>query len=180
MKGILESWLDSADLKNLRCEAAEHNAFKKTACASIAYDNKILLHFGEVDKKWLKGIRLRAPLFIALIDLQAVLDIKTAAKKYQELPLFPGTARDITLVAAPGLTHQDILDTISELKLPILESVELVDVFEDEKVLGKGRRSMTYSISFCNPQRTLKDDEVNQMQEKIRKELQNKLKVELR
>ena len=53
-------------------------------------------------------------------------------------------------------------------------------VYEDEKVLGKGKRSMAYTIMYRHPERTLTDDEVNKIQEKIRQELAQKLGVELR
>ena len=54
------------------------------------------------------------------------------------------------------------------------------DIFEDEKVLGAGRRSLAYSIEYRNPERTLTDDEVNAMQEKIRQALSKQDGVELR
>ena len=58
--------------------------------------------------------------------------------------------------------------------------MELFDIFEDEKVLGAGRKSMAYKVTFRNDQRTLTDEEVNVTFEKLRKRLAADLKVELR
>ena len=44
----------------------------------------------------------------------------------------------------------------------------LFDLFEDEKVLGAGKRSMAYTITYQDPTKTLTDDEVNQLQERLR------------
>ena len=66
------------------------------------------------------------------------------------------------------------------MKLPNVEKIDLFDIYEDEKVLGKDRRSMAYTIMYRHPERTLTDDEVNKIQEKIRQELATKLNVELR
>ena len=56
----------------------------------------------------------------------------------------------------------------------------LFDLFEDEKVLGAGKRSMAYTIPYQDPTKTLTDDEVNQLQERLRQGLVKKLNVELR
>jgi len=61
-----------------------------------------------------------------------------------------------------------------------LEAVRILDIFEDEKVLGKGVRSMAYGLVFRNPERTLKDDEVNGAVEKLRGKLSAELHVTLR
>mgnify|MGYP000867456044 CR=1 FL=1 len=180
LKGLLESWLEARGLHNLRCEAVQHPAFREGACASMSADGKELLVFGEAAPALVKGIRLRFPLFLALGDLAVLESVAAPEKKYCELPQFPGTARDISFVAPSGLTHQKILDTIAAMRLPMLEKVELFDIFADEKVLGAGRHSMSYSLTFCNPERTLTDDEVNKLQERVRRVLAEKLEVELR
>ena len=126
----------------------------------MSADGKELLVFGEAAPALVKGIRLRFPLFLALGDLAVLESVAAPEKKYCELPQFPGTARDISFAAPSGLTHQKILDTIAAMRLPMLEKVELFDIFADEKVLGAGRHSMSYSLTFCNPERTLTDDEV--------------------
>ena len=46
--------------------------------------------------------------------------------------------------------------------------------------MGAGKKSMAYSLTFRNPERTLTDAEVNQGFEKLREKLVNGLKVELR
>ena len=123
---------------------------------------------------------MRNPLFVALIDFDALKQLRGAAIAYQPLPQFPGTARDISFVAPSGLTNQQVIDTVKAMKLPNVEKIDLFDIYEDEKVLGKDRRSMAYTIMYRHPERTLTDDEVNKIQEKIRQELATKLNVELR
>ncbi|MFA6931270.1 MAG: hypothetical protein WCT05_13175, partial [Lentisphaeria bacterium] len=180
LKGLLESWLEARGLRKFRCEAVSHPAFKDGACGKFYVGQTELLVFGEAAAVLVKGIRLRYPLFLALCDLSVLESVASMEKKYQELPQFPGTARDISFVAPSALTHQKIVDTIVGLRLPLLEKVELFDIFEDEKVLGAGRRSMAYSLTFCNPERTMTDEEVNKLQERIRKVLVQELNVELR
>ena len=99
---------------------------------------------------------------------------------YAPLPQFPATARDISLVAPAEITHQDIIDQVRALKLPLLEKIELFDIFTDAKVLGEGRCSRAYSFTFRNMEKTITDEEANALQAKIRNALGALPGVELR
>ena len=180
LKGLLESWLEARGLTCDNCEPATDPAFKEGACASYRLPDGQSLIFGELAPALQKGMRLRYPLFMAFVALTALEVPEGSAKKYVPLAQFPGTTRDISFVAPPGLTHQQIVDCITGMKLPLLDKVELFDIYEDEAQLGPGRRSMAYSLHFSDPERSLRDEEINKLQEKIRSFLASELKVELR
>ena len=180
MKGSIASWLEMRGFSKYRFETADHPAFKNGACGVFVVGGKPIVHIGQANDKLTAGFRLRYPLFLALIDMDALATVQKPTVKYKELPQFPGTSRDITFVAPLELTHQNIVDAIMGMKLPLLKRVELFDIFENEKALGSGRRSLSYSLYFEDPQRTLTDDEVNKLQEKVRNHLATKLNVELK
>ncbi len=182
MKGVVEGFLEAFELGGFtRCEAAEHPAFQKGACARfVARNKKDLVYLGVANASLTKGMRLRSPLLLALIDVEAVAAAPHPSKKYQELPHFPGVERDISFVAPASLTNQQVLDAIKSLKIDKVTQVSVFDLFEDAKVLGEGKRSMAYTITYQDPAKTLTDDEVNQLQEKLRQGLVKKLGVELR
>ena len=73
----------------------------------------------------------------------------------------------------------DIEAAIAKRAKSLLAGLSLFDVYEGEKV-GSGKRSLAYSLKFSAPDRTLTDDEVNQMIEKILGDLNAKLGVTLR
>ena len=102
------------------------------------------------------------------------------AKKFAELPQFPGVERDISFLAPTALTNAKIIDTIKALKIQGVVKAELFDLFDDEKLAATGKRSMAYTVTYQDPQRTLTDEEVNRLQEKLRQGLVAKLGVELR
>ena len=180
LKGILESWLGKRRLPAPAWQPLTAPAFKPGAAAVWECQGKPVVAFGEAAPELVKGIRLRAPLFIALIELGDILAMTPPPLKYAALPQFPATARDISFVAPAELTHQKVLDIITALNLPFVEKIGLFDIFADEKILGKNRGSRAYSITFRNAEKTITDDEANALQEKIRVAIGAIAGVELR
>jgi phenylalanyl-tRNA synthetase beta chain len=71
------------------------------------------------------------------------------------------------------------MEALSAMDVPLLESAELFDIYEDE-ALGADRKSLAYSLTYRSTEGTLTDDEVNEAQEKVRARLVKLLDVELR
>lgn len=180
LKGVLESWFTARRLLNVECVPCSHPAFKSGRAARFTAAGKPLAVFGEVSPELTADMRLQYPLFVAMIELDTVFAAPAAPRKFQALPQFPSTARDISLVAPATVSNKELLDTLRSITSPWLERVELFDVFEDEKTLGKGRRSLAYSLTYRDSRRTLKDEEVNEAHEALKAELARRLPVEYR
>lgn len=180
LKGLLEGWFEARRLLNLSCEPVSHPAFKEGQAAEFQIDGTTLAVMGEVKKTLTKNTRLANPLFMALVELDTLTAAVAAPRAFQPLPQFPATTRDISLVAPDSVTNQDIIAAINNLENPWLVSINVFDLYEDEEQLGSGKRSLAYSLTYRDCTRTLKDEEVNRAHEKIRRQLAQKLPVELR
>jgi phenylalanyl-tRNA synthetase beta chain len=143
-------------------------------------DGRQLAVFGQVNDALTADMRLAHPLFLALVELDRLFATPAAPRRFEPLPQFPATVRDISLVAPGSVSNHQVIEVIRQAKCPWLESVALFDVFEDEAALGKGKRSLAYSLTYRHPDRTLKDEEVNETHETIRGRLAKELPVELR
>lgn len=180
MKGLLEELLSKMKVKDVRFERAEEGIFSKGCCAAVYAGKTLLGIFGKVADSLTKSMRLRYPLFAALIDVEKIISLGKDKIQYQPLPAYPSTSRDVAFIAEKGLEHQSVIDFIMKSGVKNLEKVELFDIFEDEKTLGPGKKSMAYSLTFRDPGKTLTDDEVNKSHEKLRERLASGLKVDLR
>ncbi|MCK5805242.1 MAG: hypothetical protein KAI66_20595, partial [Lentisphaeria bacterium] len=179
IKGMLECWLEARRV-TAECATAEHPAFHKGACAALTVGGVQVAVFGEVCAELTTGLRLKHPLFLAVAQLDALRACETAPMTYQALPPFPAVVRDIALLASASLPCQAVIDTVADMKLPLIERVDLFDIYEDEKTLGAGRKSMAYSITYRDPRQTMTDKKVNKLHERVRSTIQSKLGVELR
>ena len=86
------------------------------------------------------------------------------------------------MFAPETLAHAEILSTIRGAQEPLLGEVALFDLFSgaDAEALGGGRKSLAYSLTYQNRNRTLTHDEVNAAHDRIRERLKSELGVELR
>ena len=82
------------------------------------------------------------------------------------------------MIVGENVPHYKILRAIENPKEPLLESVELFDLFTE--AVEKGRKSLAYRLTYRNQSRTLTNEEVSVVHAKIRERLRNDLGAELR
>ncbi|MBN2450655.1 MAG: phenylalanine--tRNA ligase subunit beta [Lentisphaeria bacterium] len=178
LKGILEGWFAARGLAP-DCRATEHPAFEAGQCAALALGGREVAVLGRVCGDLVADIRLKHPLYLALVEVDAVLAIEMPDRRHRSLPLYPAVARDISFLAGRELTHREVLDAIRALREPLIESAGIFDIYEDD-TLGGNRRSMAYTITYRDPSRTLTDERVNGLQERLRAHLAQTLPITLR
>ncbi len=120
--------------------------------------------------------------FVAEMDLPNEPEATAGAKKFRELQRFPAISRDIALLAPETLSHEEILRVIEGAREPLLAAVELFDLFDGTGSgnIGAGRKSLAYSLTYLDKNRTLTSDEVSAAHDRIRERLKSELGVELR
>ena len=178
--------LDLHDLKGaLEATGLGRVALRRLECAEFALATEVF--FGE-ERQGVAGQLVSAqstgsvPVFVAEIDLPNAFEAAPVARKFRELQRFPSVTRDIALIAPARLSHDEILATINRAKEPLLDAVELFDLFggKDAGNIGAGRKSLAYSLTYLDKNRTLTSDEVSVAHDRIRERLKSELGVELR
>jgi phenylalanyl-tRNA synthetase beta chain len=119
------------------------------------------------------------PVFVAEVHADLLLMHEETATKFREIEKFPSVTRDIAMIVPEETSHQKILRAIEEPREPILESVELFDLFSGGEI-GATRKSLAYRLTYRDRSRTLTGEEVNTAHAKIRERLRRDLGAELR
>lgn len=78
---------------------------------------------------------------------------------------------------AQDFHENDVMEVVREVGSDLVEDVRLVDNFQHPV---SGRKSLCYRINYRSLERTLRNEEVNQLHESVRKQLVEKLGAELR
>ena len=129
-----------------------------------------------------RELDLEAPVMVAEINLKKLASAAGADLKYKELPKFPSSSRDVAMLVSADLAAGIVADFFANHEEPLLESVELFDVFQDPsgEKLPADKKSLAYSISYRSGDRTLEAAEVETAHAKLLDSLKSGLHVEFR
>lgn len=112
------------------------------------------------------------------LDLTQIISMAEEEFAYKPIPKYPAVMRDISLVVDTGVRIGDIIEEISLANEKLVEDVDLLDEYWDEKF--GSRQSLTFRIVFQAEDHTLTDNEVNIEMENIVSILKNKFGLEVR
>lgn len=113
------------------------------------------------------------------LDLNMLLNEVDAEMEYAPLAKYPAVTRDLSLLIDQEIRVGNMMDFIQQVDMKLIENVDLVDWYEDEK-LGDNKKSLTFRIVFRSDERTLTDAEVDRDMSAINKSVIEKFNAELR
>ena len=141
--------------------------------ADIVFDGVRIGYLGEVHPIVCENYKLGEKTYIAVIDLPNVIPFVSFDIKYTGIAKYPAISRDISLVVPRSVLVGEIEDIILENGGINLESFNLFDIYEGDQI-EVGFKSVAYSLTFRNKERTLFDADVNEVMDKILKKLEDK------
>ncbi|GAB6138272.1 phenylalanine--tRNA ligase subunit beta [Halanaerobaculum tunisiense] len=179
LKGILEDYFSSLGVRNLELETTQISYLHPGRTAKVKVNNQEIGYIGELHPDVIENYDLNNRVVVWELDFDLISQVATQKREYNQLPKYPALMRDIALVVNEEATHQQIENIIYEVGGEILESVELFDLYQGEQIPAN-HKSLAYSLQYRVPDRTLTDQEVNQVQSKIETELDNRLEAKIR
>ena len=173
LKGVIEEFLYKVGMKKLPSYNADAGKtfLHPGRQAQIIYEDTVVGYFGEVHPLVQEAYGIAERAYVANIDLGIICDKANFTVKYEGIAKFPSVVRDISLVMDKSLTAGEIEKIIRSESGAILESLELFDIYEGERI-GADKKSMAYSITFRNKEKTLEESEISAVMDKILKGLQ--------
>ncbi|MCA9407161.1 MAG: hypothetical protein KC733_00585, partial [Candidatus Omnitrophica bacterium] len=177
LKGSVENLYSSLGITNLVFQAKEEPFFEKGQSCFI-YQNKtkigsLGLLKENVLAKW--NIKERQCYF-AQMDLEVIYRIEKDIKKFQPIIGYPSIVRDVSLAVKQDVSFQDIKNIIYENCGSLLSDVRFTEEYLGDKI-EFGYRGLVFSLIYQSEERTLKEEEINDVHEKIVQELIQKLAV---
>lgn len=170
MKGVVETLVGALGMaKILEYDPKVEKPFLHPGRkASIKYDGTVIGYLGEVHPACAENYDFKesTKVYVAVLDVPAILPFVTFERIYQGIARFPATGRDISMTVPKDVLAGDIEKMIRQRGGKLLEKLNLFDIYEGEQVQD-GFKSMAYSLSFRASDRTLTDDEINGVMRKI-------------
>lgn len=178
-KGLIESLLAAmgSGAPVVKPEPVAY-AEQRTSVA-IEVDGKVIGTLSLLDRRARKEWRLTEPVAIAELDVAPLLTKANRVRVFHDIPAYPSIARDVAMIVADSVTHEDIVRVMREAAPPELAEIELFDIFRGPAI-GEGRRSVAYSLVYISARRTLTDDEANTYHNNVKSALRKQLSAEIR
>ena len=136
--------------------------------AKLMVGEKCLASVAEVHPSVMTAFDISKRTVIAEVDLELLGALRCKMGHVRALPKFPAVTRDIALVMDEATTVGSVLSSIRKAGGSLLEKAEMFDIYRGTQ-LAEGKKSVAFSLVFRTAERTLSDDDVNPLMQKILK-----------
>lgn len=160
VKGIVDALLAELGVTSYEINRGTEPYFHPGVSAQYVVDGKIIAQYGELHPQVSKNFNLPGKVYMFEIDLEAVLSLTIPPFRYTSFSKFPGTSRDLAIVAPVSVSSGEILSIIKEHGGEYLESASIFDVYEGEHIEA-GYRSLAYNLQFRSMEGTLNDEDID-------------------
>jgi len=176
-KGLVEHLLRAFRLAGVPA-AGRLPGFEPDCHGALAVGGAVVAEFGEVSAAALERYGIEARVFGGVIDLDRLAAVAPPPPLHRPLARFPAVQRDLAFVlgAEQALAAAELEAELARAAGPLLRHVTLFDVFR----FPDGRQSLAWRLVFQAEDRTLTDEEVNAVQERVTRSVTERFGVTLR
>ncbi|MFD1395398.1 phenylalanine--tRNA ligase subunit beta [Kroppenstedtia eburnea] len=179
LKGELELLFQRLGLTGIRYEAVQPEGYHPGRTARMKLEDRVIGLIGQIHPQTAEAHDLE-DVFVFELDLLPVMEaVLGEMLQYRPLPKYPATTRDLALVVDADVPADRLQDLIHATGGEWLRSVTLFDVFTGGRI-GNGKKSVAYSLSYQAEDRTLTDEEVNEVHQAVISTLEKELGATLR
>lgn len=180
IKGVVENVLDALGLYKVKfTRESENLSYHPGKTANVMIGKTKVGTLGEVHPTVTDNYGIDVNCYLAELDLDGLFNYAKIEKSYKPLPKFPAVTRDMALIVDDEILVQEIEDTIRRAGGNLVEKVKLFDIYKGSQI-PDGKKSIAYSIAYRDNKKTLTDNDVNKVHDKILRSLEHKLGAILR
>ncbi len=162
-KGILENLARELALQKVRFrELSAHVAphLQAGRAAEMLVGGETIGWVGEIHPLVAQEFDVEPPVVAFELDVSALIRQRTLARPYVDVPSYPAVLIDQAFVVDEDITHEKMSQVMRSAGGKLLESTALFDVYRDDERVGKGKKSMAYTLVYRANDRTLTGEEV--------------------
>lgn len=186
LKGLVQTLLETLGYQegrvSFRVNDRDTKHFHPYQSAAVYIGKDLFGIFGRIHPAMAKRYDVK-DVVMGEFDLEVILTNPAGKVKYTPISKFPSVARDLAFVVQSDVPVEDIIRSIKKCgklgKENIIRQVEVFDVYAGEHV-ESGKKSIALSITFQSNEKTLNDQDINQIHEKVLAALKQELHAELR
>lgn len=164
LKGIVESLADKLGVQ-LTFERGQMDDLHPGRTAFIMHNGQRIGVMGQLHPSEQKARDLKTTIVMEL-NLAALLNLESEALVYTPVPRYPSMSRDVALVLSKIVEAATIETVIRNAGGKLLKDVRVFDLYEGDK-MEEGKKSVAFSLTYFDPEKTLTDEEVINAHDKV-------------
>jgi phenylalanyl-tRNA synthetase beta chain len=165
LKGKVEAALEGLGLAP-RFVPAERVPFSKGLCLALSVSGRSVGWLGTLAPSALDAAGLKSGTAQYAEWSLTGLDASCLVPAFEQVSRFPSVVRDFSFLAEKRVIWESLKERLSALELSNLKAVHLVDCYEGEGV-PEGQKSWTVSLVFQSPERTLTEEDVAPVAQRV-------------
>jgi len=118
-------------------------------------------------------------IFVFEIDLDKLLSLHPSKMSYKDIPKYPSIIKDVAFIVDKNINSENIEKEIKKAGGRLLTNIAVFDVYVGENIAAN-EKSIAYKLTFQDQTKTLTDDEVMDLFNKIIKSVESKCSAKLR
>nr|BBH90453.1 phenylalanine--tRNA ligase beta subunit [Thermosporothrix sp. COM3] len=188
LKGVIETLLEGLHISEYRFTPTQHPTFHPGRCALLELprkgpDGETIFSpagiLGEVHPVVQQRYDLPHRAYLSEIDLERLFEAVPERIVYQPFSRQQALTRDLAIIVDQQVLAQELQGVIERNGGELLQRVSLFDVYTGDPIPA-GKKNLTYSLVYQSRDRTLKDAEANELQDKIIQALHDQFGAQLR
>jgi phenylalanyl-tRNA synthetase beta chain len=180
LKGMLEELFAFLGIyRTIYVPESDYGVYHPGRCARIMYQDTELGIMGEVHPDVTEKYGIGTRCYCCELAFDQVMKYANTDRLYKPLPKYPAISRDIALLVKEDIYVAELESIIREAGGKLLKSIALFDVYRGKQV-QEGRKSVAFNMKYRADDRTLTDEEVVKVHQKVLDALKEKFDAVLR
>jgi len=180
IKGCIEDLFEALQIKGIKFSRVDDIPYLHPGKASkVSYGEEVFGFLGEVHPQVLGHYEIHGKAYLFEIDFEQIVIHAKEREPFRPLQKFPAIYRDLSVMVDDTLEVGKLREAIWDLKHPFIDEVNLFDVYRGAPI-PEGKKGISYRIRYQANDRTLTDEEVNHIHEKVISLLKEFFRAELR
>lgn len=182
LKGCVENLFNGLMIQNVKFKTDANLPFLHPGkSCGVFVDNEEIGFVGEVHPEVLEKMDLKRSAVVFELDFDFLerLYNNTESTVYKEIPKFPSITRDVAFLVGRDVESGRLHDLVFEENEDLLEKVVVFDVYHGKNI-PDGMKSLALRFTYRSPDKTLTDDEVDKVHNRIAERIVNLTKAKIR
>ena len=167
MKDYFEEVMKNVGFEGFSYKKNENlKSFHKGRCADIYFDGEKIGLIGEISYDLRDTYGISKGCLILEINLSMIRDKRITDRKYKPLPKYPAISRDYAFVTNRDMEVEFIEETFKNKGSDLISQIELFDIYTGDQI-EKDKKSVAYKVTYRSNDKTLKEEDIKDIEEEI-------------